>query len=429
VKHVAYPWLEVVLLVALAAFLLGGAAGVPFHPDETSWLFQSRDLEAFLARPQSLAWRGGFEPSPEMTYRLLNAPLAKDVLAAARWIAGAPASAVAVDWSWSASWDDNVAAGALPAPGVLAAARAASAGLVLLAVVALYFCGTALAGRGTGLASSILLGTNALVLLHGRRSMAEGALTFAVCLALLGVMHADRHPWLAGLAAGAAFAAKTSAGIWIPVGLAAAAWSADPQRRSWRAALVRVGVFTVAAGCVTLLLYPVLWAEPVNALAAMWRARQDLVEAQVAATSAVMPWAVLATPGQRAATFLVHLYFSPLQFAEAANYLTRTAIAEASYLASPFHTLFRTLAGGALLLGLTLLGIVQGIRRGRRPEPFGRRAVGVVLLATTVQTLALILAVPLAFQRYVIPLVPLVCLWSGYGIAAVVEGLTRNRRP
>jgi 4-amino-4-deoxy-L-arabinose transferase-like glycosyltransferase len=364
-----------------------------------------------------------------MTYRLLNAPLAKDVLAAARWIAGAPASAVATDWSWSASWDENVAAGALPGPGVLAAARTASAGLVVVAVVALYFCGTALAGRGTGLAAAILLGTNALILLHGRRSMAEGALTAAVCLALLGLIHADRHPWLAGLAAGAAFAAKTSAGIWIPVGWVAAAWSADPRRRSWRAVLGRAGAFTIAAGCVTFLLYPVLWAEPVNALAAMWRARQELVAAQVAATSAVMPWAILTAPGERAAAFLVHLYFSPLQFAEAANYLHQTATAEASYLATPFHTLFRSMAGGALLLGLTILGIVQGIRRGRSPEAVGRRAVGVVLLATTVQALALILAVPLSFQRYVIPLVPLVCLWSGYGISAVVEGLTRNRRP
>ena len=428
-KRMGFPWLEIVLLVTLSVFLLGGAAGVPFHPDETSWLFQSRDLEALLARPQSLAWRGRLEPSPEMTYRLLNAPLAKDVLAAARWIVGIPASAVAVDWSWSSSWDENVAAGALPPPGVLAAARTASAGLVVLAVAALYLCGRALGGRGTGLAAAILLGTNALVLLHGRRSMAEGALTLAVCLALLGLLYADRHPWLAGLAAGLAFAAKTSGAVWIPRGWAAAAWSADPQRRSWRASLGRVGAFTLAAGLVTLLLYPVLWAEPVNALVEMWRARQELVAAQVAATNAVMPWAVLANPAQRALTFLVHLYFSPLQFAEAANYLRETAAAEAAYLASPLHSLFRGLAGGVLLLGLTVLGIAQGIRRAWSSEPKAHRAIAVALLSTTVQAAALVLAVPLAFQRYVMPLVPLVCLWCGYAIAGVVERLARSRRP
>ena len=428
-KRMGFAWLEIVLLVALSVFLLSGAAGVPFHPDETSWLFQSRDLEALLSRPLSLAWRGLLEPSPEMTYRLLNAPLAKDVLAAARWIVGVPASAVAVDWSWSKSWDENVAAGALPPPGVLAAARTASAGLVVLAVVALYLCGRALGGRGTGLAAAILLGTNALVLLHGRRSMAEGALTLAVCLALLGLLYADRHPWLAGLAAGLAFAAKTSGAVWIPLGWVAVAWSASRQRQSWRANLGRVGAFTLAAGLVTLLLYPVLWAEPVNALVEMWRARQELVAAQVAATNAVMPWVVLANPAQGAATFLVHLYFSPLQFAEAANYLRETAAAEAVYLASPLHSLFRGLAGGVLLLGLTVLGIAQGIRRAWTSEPKAHRAIAVALLATAVQAAALVLAVPLAFQRYVMPLVPLVSLWCGYAIAGVVERLVRSRRP
>jgi dolichyl-phosphate-mannose--protein O-mannosyl transferase len=129
-----------------------------------------------------------------MTYRLLNAPLAKYVLAAARWTVGVPASEVESDWDWAKSWEDNLAAEALPAQAILAAARTASALLVVLAVVALYFCGVALGGRATGLAAAILLGTNALVLLHGRRAMAEGALLFAIALALLGLLHAARHP-------------------------------------------------------------------------------------------------------------------------------------------------------------------------------------------------------------------------------------------
>ena len=425
----AYPWLEVVLLVALGASLLGGVANVPLHPDETSWLFQSRDLEALLARPMSLAWQGDVRPSAEMTYRLLNAPLAKYVLGAARWVAGVPSSAVAADWSWSDSWDENIAAGAFPPAGVLAAARTASAVLLVLAVVALYLCGRVLGGRGTGLAAAILLGTNALVLLHGRRAMAEGALTLGVCLALLGLLYAERHPWLAGFAAGLAFAAKTSAAVWIPLGWVAAAWSADPGRRSARAVFGRVAAFTLAAVLLTLLLYPVLWAEPLNALGEMWRARQALVAAQVAAIGEAMPWAVLASPGDRAATLLVHLYFAPLQFAEAANYLRETAASEAAYLANPGASLFRGLAGGAVLFGLTVLGIVEGSRRARTSEPNTRRAIGVALLATGVQAAALVLAVPLAFQRYVMPLVPLACLWCGYALACMVEVVTRTRRP
>ena len=205
-SHRSTPWIEIAVLIVLTAFLLGGAAGVPFHPDESSWLFQSRDLEGVFTRPLSLAWRPAARDTPELSYRLLNAPLAKYILGTARLAAGFSAASVGTDWSWSRSWDENVADGALPAQGLLAAARRASALLLIPAVVALYFCGRAVGGRGTGVAAAIFLGTNALVLLHGRRAMAEGALTLAICLALVGLIYADRHPWLAGLAAGVAFA-------------------------------------------------------------------------------------------------------------------------------------------------------------------------------------------------------------------------------
>jgi hypothetical protein len=249
-----------------------------------------------------------------------------------------------------------------------------------------------------------------------------------VCLALLGLLYADRHAWLAGLAAGLAFSAKTSAGVWIPFGWLAAAWASDPARRTIRATLGRLAAFTVAAGFATLLMYPALWRQPFDAMAEMWRARQDLLAAQTAAIGSVMPWAVLTGPGDRAAVSLVNLYFAPLQFAEASNYLAETAASEAAYLAQPSHALFRGVAGGAVLLGLTVLGVALGVGRVRSSEPENRRATGVALLATAVQAGALVAAVPLAFQRYVIPLVPLVCLWSGYALAWLVQQLARNLR-
>jgi hypothetical protein len=80
------------------------------------------------------------------------------------------------------------------------------------------------------------------------------------------------------------------------------------------------------------------------------------------------------------------------------------------------------------MLGLTLLGMVLGVRRDTK-GPQDRRAGALALVATLVQGAALLLAVPLAFQRYVLPLVPLVCLWAGHGLAGLVMALTRTRRP
>jgi len=37
-------------------FLIWGISLIPFHPDETSLLYQSRDFEILLSDPASLIW-------------------------------------------------------------------------------------------------------------------------------------------------------------------------------------------------------------------------------------------------------------------------------------------------------------------------------------------------------------------------------------
>ena len=76
-----------------------------------------------------------------MSYRLLNAPLAKYILAAARVVTGVSPQAVEQDWDWSADWLANVNAGALPDDSILWAARFASSLLTLGACAALYVAG------------------------------------------------------------------------------------------------------------------------------------------------------------------------------------------------------------------------------------------------------------------------------------------------
>ena len=118
---------EAALLAALSIFVLSGIDRVPFHPDEASLLFESRDLESLLARPLDMAWDPLKPSSAEMTYRLLNAPLPKYVLGLGRALAGFGPETVAVDWDWSKTWTQNAIAGALPPRDLLAAARTASA--------------------------------------------------------------------------------------------------------------------------------------------------------------------------------------------------------------------------------------------------------------------------------------------------------------
>ncbi len=423
-RSLRQPWPELVLLAVAAIWILSGAGSTPFHPDEASLLFQSRDLELLLSDPAEMAWSNSSASSPELTYRLLNAPLPKYVLGLGRWAVGAAAGEVDVDWDWSMSWSANQAAGALPDQRTLAGPRLASASMVVLAVVALYFAGRILGGRSTGIAAALFLATNALVLLHGRRAMAEGVLILGVSAAVVGLLAADRRPWLSGLAAGIAASAKTSAAVWVPLGWLAVAW----HRRSWAAAgspLRPLAGFTAAALAAVVVLHPVLWRDPIGAARAMWTARQELVAAQVEMTDRVMPGVVLASPVERLGSLLAHLYFAPLQFAEAANYLEQTEHAQTEYLAVPGHNLMRGFAGGAVFLGLGLLGVATSIRSR---NPTSRRRLAILLVAATiVQAAALLAFVPLSFQRYWVPLVPLACLWAGRGTADLIAAIARLR--
>ena len=411
------------LAALLSLFYLAGVAGVPFHPDETSWLFQSRDFEALLTRPLELAWEPDSPPSAEMTYRALNAPLAKYLLGIGRRIAGFEPSNVQVDWNWSQTWAENERRGALPTLRLLLAARFASAAFYPLSLGLLYWSGLRLHNRWTGLAAVLLFGTNALVLLHTRRAMAEGALSFAMTLAIVGMLAGDRRPWLAGLGFALALWSKQSTGILLPAACLSVVWSKSgmlPIRR----AVLNLLIFLLVAVSVSWILNPFLWRAPFRAVGAMLEARQAFVEQQRRNLDALQPGMVLGKPGLRLAVLLDELFIAPPQLAESGNYAAETGSAAQAYLANPWNHLLRGLVGGGLLLALTLVGAGLAVWRVRSTDPARRRDLGLVLLAMLLQAAGLWLAVPLPYQRYLLPLVPLACLWAAYG-ATALPGLRR----
>lgn len=414
------------VLVALAAFHLSSFAGVPFHPDEATQLYMSSDFDALVTRPASLAWTPDRRDDPQLIIRLLDAPLTRYTLGVGRALAGL--SAPPVDWDWGLTWAENEAAGALPSERLLVAGRLAVTLLLPLSVTFIYLSGRAAGGWVAGVVAALLLGTNALVLVHSRRAMAEGALTFGVTLALWGCLRGDRRPWLAGLGVALAFNAKQSALALFPVGLLAVVWlPADASRRRRRLA-THLLQYMAVFGLLTLALNPVLWRDPVRAAGEMWRARGELLARQVADAERLAPGQVLDTPVQRLGVMAANLFYLPPAFYEVDNYAEDTAAAEEAYLRNPAHHLLRGLAGGTLMLVLTLFGLIAAALQWRRESAPQRRVLTLLLLATLLQTALLVAAVPLPWQRFVMPLVPMACLWAGYGVSRLFASATRSTR-
>lgn len=404
-------------LAAYAAFALVGAGRVPFHPDETSLLFQSRDLERYLSDPGSLAWSPGSPADAEAQYRALNPPLAKYLLGLGRRMAGYPAESAAVDWDWSADWESNLARGGLPPARMLTGARLVNTVLLLVALALTYLLGRELAGHLTGALATGLLGFNALFLLHGRRAMMEAALLFGLCLALWAMLRADRKPWLAGIGVGLALSAKHSLLPLLPLGLLATLWATGPARTR----LLSLAKYTAGAALVVLLLAPFLWADPPAAVAKIWQERGSLVGDQLQ-TQELAGYVAMQLPmsgSDRLAAFLGQVFFAPPQFAEAANYQAALAGAVEQYLRVPAHGWLRGWVAGGALFGLTLLGAVGAAVSLARQDPAGRRTISLLLLSTAGMALALLAAVPFPFQRYYLPMLPLVSLWSALGLASL----------
>jgi 4-amino-4-deoxy-L-arabinose transferase-like glycosyltransferase len=412
-------WPFFIVLGILTAFFLWSVRTIPFHPDESTQLYMSADVEQLLTNPIELTFNPNAQGDLKQHYRLIDAPLTRYLLGFGRIVGGFPA--LPADWDWSKTWDENVQAGALPSEGLLHAGRMAITLLLPLALLFVYLTGKQVGDGITGLSAAFFLGLNALVLLHGRRAMAEGTLIFGVAFFLWSLFQSDRRPWIAGLAMAIAFNAKQSTLALLPVGLIAVAWLPGQTSIDFKRIGVNVTQYLGVFVLLTISLNPVFWNSPIQTISIAVHERQDLLERQLADTQRLAPEKVLDSPGERVVAILANLYATPPMFYEVGNYIEEIQPAEYEYLSIPGHDLLRGLAGGGIMLFITLFGFATSLFKLRDLNTSKRRSIALLLLASAAQFSALLLAVPLPWQRYVIPLVPFVALWAGIGLADLIS--------
>ncbi|GAB4527218.1 MAG: hypothetical protein Fur0018_12740 [Anaerolineales bacterium] len=408
------------LITAISIFALSGLNTVPFHPDESTHLFTSADFETLISHPAALGWQAARQDDPRQRYRLLDAPLMSLLPGLGRRATGLPA--LPSDWDWSRTWEENAAAGALPSSSLLTAGRAAITLLLPLTLWLLYLSGYALGGRRVGLVSVLLLGLNPLALLHARRIMGEGALLFGVSFVLWVLLAAPRRHrvWLLGLALGLAINAKQTALALLPLVLWADGRPPLAMPRL-KASISRALLCLATILMLTALLNPVYGRQPAAALRDAVRLRAELAARQSADIARLTPGAWLDSPAKRLIALTGNLFIVPPQFAETGNYTAETAEAEQVYLSNPLHDWGRGLGGGAFFLALTLLGMGRAAReiwKGRAALGETRHTQNLVWLwgATALQGGALLLMIPIPWQRYVIPLLPMTVLWQAYAL-------------
>jgi len=420
---------DILLLVVLVLFTTAytvGIVSVPFHPDESTYIFMSSDWESLFRAPTQMAWQPNLSDARQ-TQRLLDAPLTRYAIGAARWISGY--AALPVDWNWSLTFDANQQAGALPDSGLLTASRFGPAAFFPFSLLLIYLTGLKLGGRGLGWLSMLLLATNALVLLHTRRAMAEGGLVFSICLFLACLVYLKKNLWLIAIPTALAFCAKQStlplAGIGL---LAVLVFALRPL--DWPRLLRRVAGYSLLWITIVVVLNPFLWAHPVEAVQAAIATRQALLTRQTQEFTAALPaGSMMNSPLEVGFSMVVNQFLLPPTFSEVDNYKAQTETATQAYLSNPLNSLLRGLLAGGVLFALWIIGFVMSVKHSFSPSTAHRAAWALLGLAGAVQFLALAVTITLPFQRYVLPLIPFGCLWIGYSLMGIVNRLNLPERP
>ena len=400
----SFPWIKsfiFVVFVVLCWNYFNGIASVPFHPDESTQIYTSADVPQWIQNPLSLAFIPTTTVDERMRYRLIDSPVTRTLIGFGLLLRGQ--NPVQSDWVWANTWADNSKSGALPIPEVLLTARWSVAWMFPLSCLFLFLTSKKLGGWGTACLSVLLFATNALILIHTRRAMAESALICWLCASTWALVCLDRRIWISAIPIGLAINSKQITFSLLGVGLLNSLVRPDKQSKiNYR--LQIAGIFTFMVLIISAILNPVYWKSPLAAIQAGLYYRTDL------AGRMESDYRKSFNPTEQSAMLIGQVYIEPPSVADFVNYKENTLEQEKNYFNNPINNLFRDFSGGAILLGLTLFGWFILLRKVSRKEYPDKYSLLIFLAITGLILLTILFFTPIHFQRYYLALVPLIII-------------------
>jgi len=426
-------------LLLLAAYILAGTPLVPFHGDESTQVYMSRDYAyQFLQGDLSkITYRDPPVSAQEQELRLLNGTVNKYLIGLSWHLSGFTLADINEQWDWGGDWNYNQQNNHAPSPALLLAARWPSAVLLAAGVIVIFALGQILGGRLTAYLASAYYALNPALLLDGRRAMMEGSLTFFSLLTVLaGVWFLRRPTWLRalglGAAAGLALASKHTALFTLAAVFAGCfvyvivnphpefgvgrKQSERPVTHSGTISRFR-GVFLTGLAAlimviVFLALNPAWWGNPLARAGKVLELRQNLLVGQTAAFGGYSDAA------DQVAGFLRQSFVVLPQYYEVPAWSGFIGDQIAAYEASPWYgvSLGGSTVGAIVLAALAALGAWWLVRDSGNGE--ARWIVGLWTLVIMASTLVL---TPIEWQRYYVPVYPAVGLLAALGLKHLTQ--------
>jgi 4-amino-4-deoxy-L-arabinose transferase-like glycosyltransferase len=434
-------------LIGLGLYVIAGYKDVPFHGDESTLIFMSKDY-AYLVQQHDLdrvLYRDPPVDPTEQELRLLNGTVGKMAMGVAWDLAGFHASDINDGWAWGEDWWTNVALGHIPKVPVWRAARLSSTLLTVISVWAVFgIARLAARNRPAAYAASLIYVTTPAVLLNGRRAMMEGSMLCFSALAALAALVILREQarverrgrtltaWYAvfGVACGFALASKHNTLIMVGAMFLAVAvepvvvrrWT-ESTRDRFKSELWRHSLRLVEAGVLTVLVFlalnPAWWSDPLGMPERVATMRRDMLNAQIASNREYSGW------DARASELVKQAFFAAPQYYEVGEWKNIEYIVDQIrvYEGMPWTGRLGGPVWGVPLVIAFGLGIVELIGRWRDGPAGG------ALLWVGVTALALLISTPFAWQRYYLPLQAPLAVVAGAGVwraGRYVVGLGRT---
>jgi 4-amino-4-deoxy-L-arabinose transferase-like glycosyltransferase len=402
-----WPFIVIVLLLCLLYF--SGIKSVPFHPDESTQIYMSKDLSILLSNPSSISYTRNQPMSPEVAYRALDAPITRYIIGLGRFIFNIPE--LQADWDWGSSWDENSESGALPSEDQLLIARISTTMLLPISLILFYSAIRVPVPRTAALIAVTFLGLHPLLLLHARRAMAESAVLLGISFFLWSLTRNNTQPWLVGIALAVAVNAKQTAVGLFPVGIIAVCLLPH-ENRNLKKMITRTGIVLIIFLIISLVLNPFFWNEPLYALKTSLELRQNLSQQQALDHL----FGNQLTYIQRLFSGVLNLYFREPSAYEITSYLDGIRLPLKRYFENSLHSWSHGLAFGVILLALTFGGMYTALKSYPDYGKHQKKLVLLPLLATASLLITTVFIPLVPWQRYIIPLVPLVANWIGFSI-------------
>ncbi len=413
--------------VFLAGYLVVYFAGiqtVPFHPDESTYIYMAEDFQIASTNPSLIFRKDQEADALKYHYRLVNAPLGTYWIGLWEYLGGE--KPLQVDWDWSISMEENKQIGAMPDVRTLTLARLSSAILFPISLVFAYLLSRIIFGENAALIALFLTATNAIYLLHTRRAMLESISLVTIYLVLWYLPQARKRPIWFGFVCGLAFTAKQSM---LPLVIVGIVLISIPENIPQPASRYAISVFKKIVGFslsfifIFMVLNPIYWNDSIQRLKASFQERSTLSKYQHADVEwKQFPYSAPAT----SLVILADLFFQSPSFSELSNYRDQTAFQETEYLANPLNNLFRGLVAGTIYLSLTCFGVVISIKTLWGADRKKAFLIAVYLIAFCAQLSFNLIYLNLPWQRYVIPLMPYVILFTSEGIRYIFDSLKKK---